>query len=82
MTDPYLIDPITPLELSRAVTILRDDFHGIRLRFKFADLYECPRRDVIPYLECERLGMPLPPPPDRRAGFTSISASQMFPQEP
>ena len=64
---PHPLDPITPAELARAVQILRDHFHGARLRFKFVDLFECPKKDVIPYLECERLGKPLPRLPDRRA---------------
>jgi primary-amine oxidase len=67
MVVPHPLDPVTPAELRRAVKILQDYFHGARPRFKFIDIYECPKSDVIPYLECERLGKPLPPPPNRRA---------------
>jgi primary-amine oxidase len=67
MTVPHPLDPITPAELRQAVKILQDHFNGVRLRFKFIDIYDCPKNDVIPYLECERLGKPLPPPPNRRA---------------
>jgi Cu2+-containing amine oxidase len=66
MINPRPLDSITPAELRRAVEILRDFFHGIVLRFKFIDIYECPKNEVIPYLESERLGTPLSPP-NRRA---------------
>lgn len=67
MTVPHPLDPVTPADLRLAVKILCDFFHGIRLRFKFIDIYECPKNELIPFLECERLGNPLPPPPNRRA---------------
>lgn len=67
MITPHPLDPITPAELRQAVKILRDLFPGTRLRFKFIDIYECPKNEIIPYLESERLGTPLPPPPNRRA---------------
>lgn len=64
---PHPLDPITPSELSRAVAILQDHLQNTRLRFKLIDLYECPKHLVLPFIECERLGKPLPDTPDRRA---------------
>jgi primary-amine oxidase len=49
MVVPHPLDPVTPAELRRAVKILQDYFHGARPRFKFIDIYECPKSDVIPY---------------------------------
>jgi len=65
MIVPHPLDPIIPAELRRAVKILRDFFHGTRLRFKFIDVYECPKDEVIPYLESDGLVAALPPPPNR-----------------
>lgn len=46
---PHPLDPITPPELAAALQILRDHFKGARLRFKFVDLHECPKYEVVPY---------------------------------
>ena len=61
------LDPITPSEISSAVRILCQNLSAYRVRFKFIDLVECPKADVVPYLVAERNGNKLPQPPNRRA---------------
>lgn len=58
-------DPITPGEIQLAVKILEAAFPGVPLRYKKIDLQEPIKKDVIPYIEAERLGKPLPPKPAR-----------------
>ncbi|KAF2491702.1 copper amine oxidase [Lophium mytilinum] len=61
------LDLISPAEISRAVEVLRAQYSDQKLRFKLVDIYDCPKAEVIPYLEAERLGRALPPAPPRRA---------------
>jgi primary-amine oxidase len=71
-------DPITPDEIRQAVRLLRGSIEGIQLRFKLIDVNEPIKKDVIPFLEAERLGQKLPPTPTRliqalfHSKFTSI----------
>lgn len=58
-------DPIRPNEVSLAAEILQASFPGVSLRFKVIDVQEPIKRDVVPYLEAERLGTPLPAKPAR-----------------
>ncbi|RAO73983.1 uncharacterized protein BHQ10_009995 [Talaromyces amestolkiae] len=58
-------DPLTPLEIKLAVKILEGTFSGVQLRFKRIDVQEPLKKDVIPYIEAERLGQSLPPKPAR-----------------
>ncbi|PGG95795.1 primary-amine oxidase [Blastomyces parvus] len=62
-THPF--DPIRPDEVSLAAKILQASFPGVSLRFKVIDVQEPIKRDVVPYLEAERLGTPLPAKPAR-----------------
>lgn len=58
-------DPLTPGEIQLAVKILEASFPGVPLRYKKIDVQEPAKKDVIPYIEAERLGKPLPPKPAR-----------------
>ncbi|KAF7118094.1 hypothetical protein CNMCM5793_007480 [Aspergillus hiratsukae] len=58
-------DPITPEEIQLAVSILEAAFPGVPLRYKRIDLQEPIKKDVIAYLEAERLRKPLPRKPSR-----------------
>ncbi len=58
-------DPISPLEIQSAVSLLTKSFPNVKLRFKLIDINEPVKKDVIPYIEAERLGKPLPAPPAR-----------------
>lgn len=58
-------DPISSAELQLAVQVLKAAFPGVRLRFKVIDIREPIKKDVIPYLEAERLGKLLPEKPAR-----------------
>lgn len=58
-------DPLTPSEIQLAVKILDGTFPGVKLRYKRIDVQEPLKKDVIPYIEAERLGQRLPPRPAR-----------------
>lgn len=58
-------DPLTPSEIQLAVQILEAAFPGVNLRYKRIDVQEPLKKDVIPYIEAERLGHRLPPRPAR-----------------
>lgn len=58
-------DPITPSEIKLAVKVLEGTFPGIKLRYKRIDVHEPPKKDVIPYIEAERLRQTLPLRPAR-----------------
>ncbi|KZT55201.1 hypothetical protein CALCODRAFT_518892 [Calocera cornea HHB12733] len=58
-------DPLTPTEIRNTVSILKAQFPDVPLRFKVIELLEPTKADVIPYIEAERLGTPLPPKPTR-----------------
>ena len=58
-------DPITPGEIQLAVKILEAAFPGVNLRYKRIDVQDPIKRDVVPYIEAERLGKSLPPKPAR-----------------
>lgn len=58
-------DPLTPSEIQLAVRILEAAFPSVPLRYKRIDVQEPLKKDVIPYIEAERLGHNLPPRPAR-----------------
>ncbi|CAG9983778.1 unnamed protein product [Clonostachys byssicola] len=58
-------DTLTPGEIQLGAAILRNAFPGVTLRFKRIDVLEPIKKDVVPYLEAERLGQPLPTKPAR-----------------
>lgn len=62
---PHPFDPITPAEIVLATKILEAAFPGVPLRYKKIDIQEPIKSDVVPYIEAERLGKPLPPKPAR-----------------
>lgn len=56
-------DPITPTEVRWASKMLQGALPGVALRFKRIDMAEPLKKEVIPYIEAERLGqMPLKKP--------------------
>ncbi|KAK2796672.1 hypothetical protein FQN51_009113 [Onygenales sp. PD_10] len=65
MSPPHPFDPLRPDEVNLAVKILQASFPGVKLRFKVIDVQEPIKREVVPYLEAERLGTPLPAKPTR-----------------
>jgi primary-amine oxidase len=65
MTALHPFDPITPAEIQLAVKILEAAFPGVSLRYKKIDVNEPLKREVVPYIEAERLGKPLPTAPTR-----------------
>lgn len=62
---PHPFDPISAEEIKLAVRILEAAFPGVPLRYKRIDIHEPIKKDVLPYIEAERLRHPLPPPPAR-----------------
>lgn len=62
---PHPFDPISPEEIKLAVRILEATFPGVPIRYKRIDINEPIKKDVLPYIEAERLRRPLPPPPAR-----------------
>jgi primary-amine oxidase len=62
---PHPFDPLTPQEIRLGLRILQSAFPGVQLRINRIDLQEPLKNDVIPYIEAERLGKPLPPKPAR-----------------
>jgi primary-amine oxidase len=62
---PHPFDPITPGEIRLATTILQAAFPGVSLRYKKIDVQEPIKKEVVPFIEAERLGKPLPPRPTR-----------------
>ncbi|KMU81854.1 copper methylamine oxidase [Coccidioides immitis RMSCC 3703] len=58
-------DPLTPGEIRLVVKILEASFPGVPLRHKVIEVQEPIKKDVVPYLEAERLGQPLPAKPAR-----------------
>ncbi|KAL3431918.1 copper amine oxidase [Aspergillus tetrazonus] len=65
MTTLHPFDPITPGEITLATKILQAAFPGVKLRYKKIDLQEPIKAEVVPYIEAERLGKPLPRKPTR-----------------
>lgn len=63
--DLHPFDPLTPSEIQLAVKILEAAFPGVPLRYKRIDVQEPLKKEVIPYIEAERLGKPLPTRPTR-----------------
>ncbi|KAI8648981.1 Amine oxidase [Fusarium keratoplasticum] len=62
---PHPFDPLRPDEVTTAVKVLNAALQGAPLRFKTIDIQEPRKADVVPFIEAERLGAPLPPHPDR-----------------
>ncbi len=62
---PHPFDPISPGEIRLAVQLLGKVFPGTKLRYKRIDVQEPLKSEVVPYIEAERLGQPLPKKPTR-----------------
>jgi len=65
MSGLHPFDPITPGEIQLATKLLQAALPGVDLRYKRIDIQEPIKKDVVPYIEAERLGKPLPPKPAR-----------------
>ncbi|KAG2412590.1 hypothetical protein HFD88_010147 [Aspergillus terreus] len=65
MANLHPFDPVTPQEIQLAVRILEVALPGVKLRYNRIDTHEPIKKDVLPYIEAERLGKPLPPRPAR-----------------
>ncbi|KAF9895358.1 hypothetical protein FE257_000262 [Aspergillus nanangensis] len=65
MTAPHPFDPITPGEIQLATKILAAQFPNVQLRYKKIDVQEPIKSEVVPFIEAERLGKPLPARPTR-----------------
>jgi primary-amine oxidase len=63
--NPHPFDPLTPQEIRLGFRILQSAFPGVQIRINRIDLQEPIKKDVIPYIEAERLRKPLPPKPAR-----------------
>ncbi|KAL2807864.1 copper amine oxidase [Aspergillus granulosus] len=64
-SNPHPFDPLAPQEIRRGFRILQSAFPGVQIRINRIDLQEPIKKDVIPYIEAERLRKPLPPKPAR-----------------
>ncbi|KKK16254.1 copper amine oxidase [Aspergillus ochraceoroseus] len=64
-TQLHPFDPITPGEITLATKILQAAFPGVTLRYKKIDIQEPIKAEVVPYIDAERLGKPLPTKPSR-----------------
>lgn len=58
-------DPLQAGEITHTVQILNSALPDAKLRFKFIDIQEPTKQDVIPYIEAERTESTLPPKPAR-----------------
>ncbi|BEI89998.1 uncharacterized protein CcaverHIS019_0300680 [Cutaneotrichosporon cavernicola] len=56
------LDPLSPVELERACGIVKANRPTQRLFIKSCQLREPPKAELVPYLNAERAGTPLPPP--------------------
>lgn len=65
MAVPHPFDPISAYEIQTAVELLKAYLPDVKLRFKLVDINEPVKKDVIPYIEAERLCEKLPTPPPR-----------------
>lgn len=62
---PHPFDSISPAEIVLATKILAAAFPGVPLRYKKIDIQEPIKSEVVPFIEAERLGKPLPAKPTR-----------------
>lgn len=62
---PHPFDPVAPAELRLAVKVLENAFPGVPLRYKVIEVQEPIKKDVVPYIEAERLCVSLPRKPAR-----------------
>lgn len=53
--------------VEQAADVAKGQFSGENIIFRVITLSEPPKKDLIPYLEAERTGTPLPAPPARLA---------------
>ncbi|KAL4796166.1 copper amine oxidase [Aspergillus venezuelensis] len=59
------LEKLTLNEITLGVSILRDSLPGVELQLIQLNRHDAPKRDIIPYLEAERLKQELPPAPPR-----------------
>lgn len=65
LSTQHPFDTLAPGEIKLATEVLSHALPGVPLRYKRIDVLEPIKRDVVPYLEAERLGLPLPKKPTR-----------------
>ncbi|KAL4785038.1 copper amine oxidase [Aspergillus varians] len=80
MSALHPFDPITPGEITLATRMLQAAFPGVALRYKKIDMQEPIKAEVVPYIEAERLGKPLPRKPTRllQALFHRLDTGAFF----
>ncbi len=64
-SQPHPLRPLEAAEIDLAVSLLQQAFPDADLRFKVMDLQEPSKRELVPFLEAERTGAPLPAKPPR-----------------
>lgn len=65
MPSPHSFDLITAGETQLGVQILQKTITNVPLRYKRVDIQEPIKKEVVPYIEAERLSRPLPAKPSR-----------------
>jgi primary-amine oxidase len=65
MSTLHPFDTLTAEEIRLGVAILEKALPGVPLRYKRIDVLEPIKKDMVPYLDAERLGLPLPKKPAR-----------------
>ncbi|KAH8809310.1 amine oxidase [Xylogone sp. PMI_703] len=61
------LDPLVPREISLASKLIKNTFLSSNITFRAITLAEPAKKSLISYLDAERRGLPLPPPPPRIA---------------
>ncbi|KAL4954193.1 copper amine oxidase [Aspergillus filifer] len=59
------LENLTLDEITLGVSILRDSLPSVELRFLQLNRHDATKRDIIPYIEADRLNQKLPPAPPR-----------------
>ncbi|KAF9891705.1 hypothetical protein FE257_003717 [Aspergillus nanangensis] len=56
MATIHPLDPLKPYEITQAATIVKNHFPGAKLIFRVITLSEPPKKELIPFLQAEKLG--------------------------
>ncbi|OAA64969.1 Copper amine oxidase [Cordyceps fumosorosea ARSEF 2679] len=70
-TRPHPLDPLTPEEISRAS--VRPHFGGQELNFRFVNLLEPPKKQMVVFLDQEHQGLPITDFPTRNAHIQVVA---------
>lgn len=60
---PHPLDSLTIAELEKAVAILKNEYAGQLLHIKTVEREEPPKEVLVPFLDAEKAGRPIAPPP-------------------